>query len=100
MLALTQLATIALHKLREKSMPELKISISEAAHKTLLALVDSSGDTLPTVLDKAIENYRRYVFLVQANEAFAALRKNETLWQEEISERQTWEQTLADGVEG
>ncbi|MDJ0561628.1 MAG: toxin-antitoxin system protein [Microcystis sp.] len=94
------MATIALHKLREKSMPELKISISEAAHKTLLALVDSSGDTLPTVLDKAIENYRRYVFLVQANEAFAALRKNETLWQEEISERQTWEQTLADGVEG
>ncbi|MFM6329139.1 MAG: toxin-antitoxin system protein [Microcystis panniformis] len=94
------MATIALHKLREKSMPELKISISEAAYKTLLALVDSSGDTLPTVLDKAIENYRRYVFLVQANEAFAALRKNETLWQEEISERQTWEQTLADGVEG
>ncbi|MBJ7898814.1 MAG: toxin-antitoxin system protein [Cyanobacteria bacterium RI_101] len=80
-------------------MSELKISISETAHKTLLALVDSSGDTFQTVLDKAVENYRRYVFLVQVNEAFAALRKNETLWQEEISERQTWEQTLADGVE-
>ena len=79
-------------------MPELKVSISDAAHKSLLALVDSSGETLQTVLDKAIENYRRYVFLVQA-EAFAALRKNEDLWQEEISDRQTWEQTLADGVE-
>jgi hypothetical protein len=60
-------------------MSELKISISEAAHKTLLALVDSSGDTLQIVLDKAIENYRRYIFLVRANEAFAGLRKNETL---------------------
>ncbi|MFM6163644.1 MAG: hypothetical protein ACKPE1_20935 [Dolichospermum sp.] len=64
-----------------------------------MTLVDSSGETLQTVLDKAIENYRRYIFLVQANEAFATLRKNETLWQEEISERQAWEQTLADGVE-
>jgi hypothetical protein len=51
------------------------------------------------VLDKAIEDYRRYLFLVQANKAFEALRQDEDLWQEELAERQLWDQTLADGVE-
>ncbi|MFZ1025594.1 MAG: hypothetical protein WAN66_05175 [Limnoraphis robusta] len=35
---------------------------------------------------------------MEANQAFTALRENETLWQEELAERQEWEQTLADGV--
>lgn len=80
-------------------MPELKISISEATHKTLLTLVESSGDTLQSILDKAIENYRRSLFLAEANEAFFALRQNEKLWQEEVTEREAWEQTLGDGVQ-
>ena len=79
-------------------MPELTVSISETAHETLLKLAETSGETIQTVLDKAIENYRRYVFLVQANQAFAALRQNKALWQEELAERQAWDQTMADGV--
>lgn len=80
-------------------MSELKISISETTHKTLLKLAETSGETLQTILDKAIENYRRSVFLTQANQAFAALRQNDTSWQEELAERQAWEQTLTDGME-
>jgi hypothetical protein len=53
---------------------------------------------MQTVLDKAIESYRRYVFLLQANQAFAALKQNEELWQEELAERGLWDQTMADGV--
>lgn len=79
-------------------MPDLTISLSETAKKTLIQLAETSGDTMETVLDKAIENYRRYVFLVQANQAFAALRQNEELWQEELAERGLWDRTLADGV--
>jgi len=80
-------------------MPELKVSISETTHQTLLTMVEDSGETIQSVLDQAIENYRRSLFLTRANQAFIALRQNETLWQEEISERQLWEQTIADGVE-
>lgn len=61
-------------------MPELTVNISEVTHKNLLQLAETSGETLQTVLDKAIENYRRYVLLVQTNHAFATLRQNETLW--------------------
>ena len=79
-------------------MPELTVSINETTHETLLKLAETSGETIQTVLDKAIESYRRYVFLVQANQAFVALRQNEALWQEELAERRDWDQTMADGV--
>jgi hypothetical protein len=73
--------------------------MSETTHHTLLNLANSSGDTIQEILDKAIENYRRNLFLVQANESFLTLRNNETFWQEEIVERKAWEQTLADGID-
>jgi hypothetical protein len=80
-------------------MSELTVSISESTHETLLKLAETSGETIQAVLDKAIENYRRYVFLIQANQAFEVLRQNETLWQEELTERQIWDQAIADGAE-
>jgi hypothetical protein len=79
-------------------MSELTIDISETTHKTLLQLAQSSGDDLVTIMDRAVENYRRYVFLVQADRAFTTLKQNEELWQEEIAERQAWDVTIADGV--
>jgi hypothetical protein len=81
-------------------MPELTIPISLASHKTLLTLVESSGHTTQAILDRAIENYRRQIFLEQANEAFVRLRQNEALWEDELAERQDWEMTIADGVSG
>ncbi|NER19836.1 MAG: toxin-antitoxin system protein [Symploca sp. SIO1B1] len=77
-------------------MPDLTLNLSETTHKTLINLAEASGETMQTVLDKAIENYRRYIFLVQANQAFAVLRQNEALWQEELAERDLWDQTLSD----
>jgi hypothetical protein len=79
-------------------MSELTIDISETTHKTLLQLAQSSGDDVVTIMDRAIENYRRYVFLAQADRAFATLRQDEALWQEEIAERQLWDVTISDGV--
>lgn len=37
-------------------------------------------------------------FLAEANQAYAALRDNTEAWQEELAERELWEQTIADGV--
>ena len=71
-------------------MSELTIDLSESTHKTLLQLAQISGDDVVTIMDRAVENYRRYVFLVQSDRAFAKLRHNEELWQEEIAERQLW----------
>ncbi|WP_414620132.1 hypothetical protein [Calothrix sp. CCY 0018] len=38
-------------------------------------------------------------FFEAANKAYDALRNNPEAWQEELQERQLWENTLADGLE-
>jgi hypothetical protein len=73
-------------------MSDIAITINKNTHEILLRLSQQSGD-------KAVEQYRRQLFLFQANQAFAALRKNDLLWQDELKERQEWDQTLADGID-
>jgi len=80
-------------------MSDVAITINKNTHEVLLKLSKQSGDNLQTLLDKAVEQYRRQLLLLQANQAFAALRKDELLWQDELNERQEWEQTLADGID-
>ncbi|WP_204106577.1 MULTISPECIES: hypothetical protein [Spirulina sp. CCY15215] len=80
-------------------MTDPTIIISPKSQETLEKLSMSSGETIPTILEKAIENYRRQMFLMEANQAFTALRNDETLWQEELAERQIWDNAIADGLE-
>ena len=80
-------------------MPEIAITINQNTHEVLLRLSKQSGDNLQTLLDKAVEQYRRQLFLLQANQAFVALRKNELLWQDELNERQEWDRTLTDEID-
>ena len=80
-------------------MIDLTIAINPKSLETLKKLSMSSGETIPTIVEKAIENYRRQIFLIEANRAFTALRENETLWQEELAERQIWDNAIADGLE-
>jgi hypothetical protein len=54
---------------------------------------------MQTVLDRALETYRRQQILQQANITFAALRENSTEWKAEQEERSLWETTLGDGLE-
>ncbi|MDY6782091.1 MAG: toxin-antitoxin system protein [Cyanobacteriota bacterium] len=75
-------------------MLDSTVTLSNTARATLIKLAETSGETMQTVLDKAIENYRRQIFLVQANQGFAALRQNEELWQEELAERGLWDRTM------
>ena len=50
-------------------------AISETVHKTLLTLVESSGETIQKILDRAIENYRRYLSLPRLADKYIALLK-------------------------
>ena len=63
-------------------------------------MAEQSGESMPKVLDNAIEAYRRQKFLEQANAAYRALKSNAKSWKEERAEREAWNATLADGLEG
>jgi hypothetical protein len=61
-------------------------------------MAEEEQESMQSVLDRALERYRREKFLRAANADFEALRDDPRGWQEELRERELWEQTLADGL--
>lgn len=80
-------------------MQSATVRISSTSHNILKELAARSGESMQVILDQAIEQYRRQVFLQQANQAYAALRNNPEAWQAELEERVAWDVTLSDGLE-
>jgi len=74
------------------------VRISQTALQALRQIAAQAGEPMQAILDKAIEAYRRQLFLKKANEAYAALREEPEAWQEEIAEREAWDVVLSDGI--
>jgi hypothetical protein len=73
------------------------VRISEAAHRVLAELAQRDKVPMQTVLDRAIENYRRNRFLDAVNKTYAALRTDSQTWAIELEEREEWSRTVTDG---
>ncbi len=80
-------------------MPSATVRISSRTRTMLRELAANTGESMQSLLDKAIEAYRRERFLDQANEAFAALRRDPKKWKAELEERNAWDATLTDDME-
>ena len=52
------------------------------------------------VVEQAIERFRREVFLENLSRDFEKLRSDPDAWNAELTERELWESTLADGKKG
>ena len=78
------------------NMPSATVRISKGTRDTLRDLAIRSGESMQTIIDRAIEDYRRQSFIEQANKAYLALRENSETWEAEFKERREWEATLAD----
>lgn len=74
------------------------VRISPHAHDLLRQMAEEERQSMQSVIDRALERYRREKFLHAANADFAALRANSKAWQEELREREIWEQTASDGL--
>lgn len=79
-------------------MTNTTVRINPADHTMLRRIARQSGESMRSSLTKAIELYRRQTFLQEANEAFAAMRKDPKAWQEELKERKDWDSTLQDDI--
>ena len=73
------------------------VRISDDTYDTLRVLADLEGENLQTVLNKAIECYRRSRFWQDVENAAGKLRQDQVGWNEELAERQAWDATLGDG---
>lgn len=54
---------------------------------------------MQSIVEKAVEKYKRELFLESLSQDFKKLRENKEAWDKEIEERRLWENTLFDGVE-
>lgn len=79
-------------------MTNTTVRINPTDHTMLRRIARQSGESMRSSLTKAIELYRRQTFLQEANEAFAAMRKDPKAWQEELKERKDWDSTLQDDI--
>jgi predicted transcriptional regulator len=78
-------------------MPSSTVRISKESSQVLKEMAAREKTSLQTVLDRAIEEYRRNRFLQEANKAYLLLKENPGKWKVEMDERKQWEATLADG---
>jgi hypothetical protein len=75
------------------------VRIDPAAHAALTDIARAERVSLTEALSRAIEEYRRKVFLDAVNASFANLRADARAWSEEQAEREAWDSTLGDDRE-
>ena len=81
-----------------KALETPNIRISRQSKATLRELAEHEGKPMQTVLDEAIEQYRRDRFFREMDEGYARLQTDAEAWQEELDERHLWDSTVADGL--
>lgn len=79
-------------------MGHAMVRISEQAHQTLREMARTEHDSMQSVLEKAVEQYRRRRFLEDVNAGYLALREDPEAWKELGEERSAWDATLMDGL--
>lgn len=76
------------------------VRISEKSQKLLKEFANKSNKSMSEVLDDLVEQERRRRFFDELDAAYIKLRSNPQEWAEELAERQEWDVTLMDGLEG
>ncbi|MCK4651028.1 hypothetical protein KAT08_02510 [Candidatus Babeliales bacterium] len=74
------------------------VRISEETSTNLTALQKSTGKSKVTLVEIAIDKLYKDFFLLKANRAYEKLKKNKKKWNEELKERESWENTSNDGL--
>ncbi|MCK4422158.1 ribbon-helix-helix protein, CopG family [candidate division WOR-3 bacterium] len=80
-------------------MKSTTVRVSKEEKKIIREISEKLSVSMTEVINRAIERYRREVFLAEANKAYAQLKENSDEWKEEIKERELWDNTLPDGLE-
>lgn len=75
------------------------VRISPRSHQALRELARRSGKPMQTILDHAIEEERRRLFIAEANASYAAVHQDPKAWAALQAERAEWDATLLDGLE-
>lgn len=81
-------------------MSTTTIRISLRTRDLLQELARRSGVSMQSILEHALEQYRRQQLLEATNAAYASLQADPVAWAALEDERGEWDRTIADGLEG
>ncbi len=79
-------------------MSATTVRISPKGHALLRQLASADAASMSAVLDAALESYRRQKFLMEADAAYAALRRDPQVWKRHQAELAEWDAALGDGL--
>ncbi len=79
-------------------MGQATVRISERTRETLREIARTQQESMQSVLDKAVEGYRRERFIEDLNASYAELRNDPEAWKAVEAERALWDGTLMDGL--
>jgi predicted DNA-binding protein len=82
-----------------KTIENPNIRISPRSKSALRKLAQHEGKPMQTILDEAIEQYRRDRFFRELGENYARLQSDPKGWEEELAERRLWDITNSDGLD-
>lgn len=75
------------------------VRIGKQHHEILRLLAKKMGESMQTVVEKAIDELRREQFFEELNAAYAGLRNEPKAWQKELEDRRSLEGTLRDDLD-
>ncbi len=76
-----------------------QLRVNESTHSVIRKLASECGESMQSIVEKAVERYKRELFLESLSQDFKKLRENKEAWDEEMEERRLWENALLDGVQ-
>jgi hypothetical protein len=74
------------------------VRISPRAHELLRQLAEEEQQSMQSILDRALERYRRGKFFVGAQRRFRSTPMSPKGMEGRTPRKKLWEQTLADGL--
>ena len=80
-------------------MASTTVRLGSETRELLRRLSATTGDPMSTIIERAVECYRRQYMLEETNTAFAAMRSDLKAWAQEAAEREDWDATLSDGLD-
>jgi hypothetical protein len=80
-------------------MPSTTVRIDRQSYASLQELASSAGETMQSILERAIKEYQAKRFWEEMDSAYRSLQADPAAWKEECNERRIWDATLMDGLD-
>lgn len=78
---------------------QMHVRISQESHKLLQEWAADTGDSMSSIVERAIESYRRAQIFAEAERGYRELENDPEALAEYEAEIALWDQTVADGLE-